>query len=149
MLKTIEIPPLWLVVLMVCVWAAARFAPLPTAELQWLEGVGMMVMAVGFLLMAWAGVTMSRAQTPVYPRQEPSALVTGGPFQFSRNPIYLADVIILAGWSIWQGTPVGLIAIPLFIWIITERFIKAEEAALAEKFPAEFVQWSASVRRWI
>jgi hypothetical protein len=53
---------------------------------------------------------MTLARTTVIPRRNPSALVTGGLFAWSRNPIYLADAIILTGAILWLD---AVLALPL------------------------------------
>ena len=80
---------------------------------------------------------MRRARTTPIPHMQPSALVTGGIFGRSRNPIYLDEALVLAGLCLRWGWP-ALILVPLFAAVITDRFIRAEEARLHDGFGPEY-----------
>ena len=60
-----------------------------------------------------------------------------------------ADVLILAGMSLILGSVPGLILVPVLAGVLQERFIKGEEARLAEAFGAEFAAYRDATRRWI
>ena len=47
--------------------------------------------------MVLAIMEMRRARTTIIPHLDPKALIAGGIFRYTRNPIYLADVLILLG----------------------------------------------------
>ena len=129
--KMIDLPPLW---------------PLdhPAADLA-----GGILVGGGLLLMALALWELRRHRTTVIPHMEPDALVTSGIFARSRNPIYLGDALVLTGLILaWGGWP-GLVLVPLFVWVITDRFIEPEEARLAARFGAGFDAWAARTRRWL
>ena len=111
--------------------------------------VGQALVLAGLLLMGAAALQMVLARTTVIPRRNPSALVTGGLFAWSRNPIYLADAIILTGAVLWLDTVLALPLIASFVWLIQTRFIRDEEARLTEAFGPEFDLWAARVRRWV
>ena len=114
-----------------------------------LVGLGGAAVAVGLGLMGLAVREMTRARTTVIPGRDPSALVTRGVFRFSRNPIYLGDLLLLAGISlVWQSW-VGLALVPVLGWVLTRRFIRHEEARLRAAFGAEAEAWMARVRRWL
>ena len=70
-------------------------------------------------------------------------------FLQSRNPIYLADMLILAGVSIWMGSIPGFLMLPVFFLILEKRFIRPEEARMAEAFGEDFETYKANTRRWI
>ena len=99
--------------------------------------------------MGLALVGMVRARTTFIPRRDPAALVTGGLFGITRNPIYLADVMILAGAILWWGALLALPLVPLFMVWITRRYILDEEARLRAAFGPDYEAWAARVPRWI
>ena len=76
-------------------------------------------------------------------------LIYGGAFAFSRNPIYLADLIVLVGWLMIWGAAAPFVLIPAFAWIINTRFIAPEEARLQAAFGEAFTAYAARTRRWI
>ena len=146
MLREIEIPPLWLALCAALGWRASQLWqwPLPGGP-----AIGLVLIVLGCLLMGLAAAQMLLAHTTVIPRRDPNALVTSGAFALSRNPIYLADAMILAGLLIyWQGA-LALPLVALFIGFITRRFIQGEEARIAAQFGAEFHAYCLRTRRWI
>jgi protein-S-isoprenylcysteine O-methyltransferase Ste14 len=86
--------------------------------------------------------------TTIKPFQKSSYLVKEGIFEYSRNPIYLAMTIVLIGWWIFLGSLTPVSIIPLFTWLIQEKFIKQEEQMLETEFGEEYQEYKATVRRW-
>lgn len=145
-LRFLNLPPVWLLACMVGAWLIANVhAPWGDA-LLW---VGRAMIVASLILMVWAAVAFRRARTTIIPHLPPSALVETGPYRFSRNPIYLADLVILAGWVISLGSPLGLLLlVPLYAALL-RLFIRPEEARLSEHLGAAYDAYCARVRRWI
>ncbi len=122
---------------------------LPLGPFPVLRGAGLVLLAAALALMLWAALTMRAARTTVMPGQRPDHLVTRGPFRFSRNPIYLGDLIGLAGLMLALDAPAGLIAVPFFALFLEHRFIRREEAVIAAAFGPAYETYRARVRRWI
>jgi protein-S-isoprenylcysteine O-methyltransferase Ste14 len=78
----------------------------------------------------------------------PQQLVTGGAFQYSRNPIYLAFLVPIAGLIVVSPLAV-LVAGVAYVVAMSLWVIPREEQVLAEKFPAAFADYCSKVRRWI
>ncbi|MEM9844984.1 MAG: isoprenylcysteine carboxylmethyltransferase family protein [Pseudomonadota bacterium] len=144
MLKWIDLPPIWLLGFILVAWWAS---PGQSGALLALFGGGLVL--AGLALMVWAVFEMARAKTTVIPHLHASALVTTGPFGFTRNPIYLGDALVLAGlllrWQLWWALPL----VAVFVWIITRRFILHEEQRLTEDFGSAFEEWCSKTRRWL
>ncbi|MDD9922204.1 MAG: isoprenylcysteine carboxylmethyltransferase family protein [Boseongicola sp.] len=143
-MKQFDLPPVWTLVFAVLAWVQPFRLDLamlkPLALVFWL--------AAAFLFLA-ASMEFLRSKTSIIPRQTPSAMINGGIFRISRNPIYLADVLILAGVTFWTGSIIGFGLVPVLVWVLTQRFIVGEEAALRETFAEEFDEYSKNVRRWL
>lgn len=85
--------------------------------------------------------------TPLHPEQA-SALVTGGLYRLSRNPMYLgllcwtmALACYLGGLLVWLG--------PLLLWGWLSRWqIVPEERALQARFGDGYADYCRRVRRW-
>lgn len=141
-MKTLDYPPLWLLGCLLIAYVAPRHL----SELFWPGAV---------LLIAGAGLTgaalaaFARARTTVIPHRTPSDLITGGVFRFTRNPIYLADLLILAGFSLMWGSLVGWLLLPVLFYVLLVRFIQPEEARLTDAFGAVFTEYARGTRRWI
>lgn len=141
---TADYPPVWLAGFVGLAWAQAQIWPmagLPTA--------GGVLVAAGAGLMAVAAVQFALARTTLVPHETPSALVTRGAYGLSRNPIYLADAVILTGLCIVWGAWPSLLLVPVFGMVITARFIRPEESRLRATFGRAFDDWASRVRRWV
>ena len=79
----------------------------------------------------------------------PERLVTTGIFAWTRNPMYLGLLCILAGWAVWLGNPFGAGVLAVFVWAITALQIKPEEEVLAANFGAAYAAYCRNVRRWL
>lgn len=145
-LALIDLPPVWLVMHVIAAATLMRVSPAVFGVAgDWL-GQGMIL--VGLAVMLGAVLQMTVAKTTVIPRREPSSLVTSGLFAWSRNPIYLADALILTGAILWLDAVLALPLVGIFVWLIQTRFIRDEEARLTEAFGPEFDLWSARTHRW-
>ena len=142
--KYLDLPPIWLVGALCLVWLSPW--PLIGAAGFW-PGIGLL--AIAAVLTAGALLEFGRAKTTVIPHQNPSALISGGIFRFTRNPIYLADVLILLGFSLIWSKLLGLILVLPFVLLLQRRFILPEEARLKEAFGSEFEQYTTRTRRWL
>ena len=106
-------------------------------------------LALALLLMLAALAQMLLARTTFMPRRDPQALVVTGVFALSRNPIYLADVLILTGAILYWGAVLALPVIPAFVALITRRYIRDEETRLQAGFGLAATEYFATVPRWI
>jgi protein-S-isoprenylcysteine O-methyltransferase Ste14 len=111
--------------------------------------MGGLLAGIGLLLFAWTLVTLWRHRTTVNPYKAASTLCTGGPFRFSRNPIYLGDWFILAGVSLLLQTLWPLLFAPLIWLLLRYGVIRHEEAHLEARFGAAYLGYKDRVRRWL
>ena len=146
-LREIDIPPSWLALHIGAAWVVSLVSPSVSGAFGRVAGQWLIVM--GALVMAAAAVQMALARTTVIPRRNPSALVTQGLFSLSRNPIYLADAVILTGAILWLDAVLALPLVFSFVWLIQTRFVRDEEARLTLAFGPEFDLWASRTRRWV
>lgn len=145
-LRMLDLPPVWLAAHMAVAWFMAHvWAPL--GSLGTIPGAALI--AGGVALMLWAATAFRTARTTIVPRQEPSALVETGPYRRSRNPIYLADLMILAGWALVLGAPAALLLLAPLFSVLTRRFVEPEEALLADRLGPAYAAYRARVPRWL
>lgn len=143
----LDLPPVWLALAIGLVWLLDALVPWglfgPSAGL-----FGAALAGAGLILMAAAALHMLARRTTVIPKNDPAALVTSGVFRLSRNPIYLADALILAGAILWWDVPHGVPLLIAFIALIQHRFILDEESRLRRLFGAEYDRYAARTGRW-
>lgn len=93
--------------------------------------------------------SMIRAKTTFNPNAVPDHLVTSGPFGITRNPMYLANTLLLIGVAFVTGIawflPLALIA----AFATQKLAIEGEEKVLAAKFGKKYRDYAKRVRRWI
>jgi len=145
-LREIDIPPLWLAIFASAGWAIGQLVPV---SVPYGRVIGMGLVGVGLLLMCLAAAQMVLRHTTFIPRRDPAALVTGGIFALSRNPIYLGDAIALTGLLLVWNAVLGLWLVPLFMVFITRRYILGEEAMIGAHFGADYDAYRARTRRWL
>jgi protein-S-isoprenylcysteine O-methyltransferase Ste14 len=111
--------------------------------------VGLIFVVLGFALVALSARTFHRAGTSVIPSEPSTALVTTGPYRFTRNPIYIGFVLAYFGFavvltSLW----VLLLLIPVLA-IMQRGVVVREEAYLARTFGDDYRKYQARVPRWL
>lgn len=111
--------------------------------------LGWSLMGIGLVLFAWTLATLWRHRTTVNPYKAASALCTGGPFRFSRNPIYVGDWFVLAGVSLLLATWWPLLFAPLIWAMLRYGVIRHEEAHLEAIFDDDYRSYKSRVRRWV
>ena len=121
----------------------ALFAHMPWSQLGWLP----IAAGIGIQIAAYRRFRAHR--TPVMPGRRSTALVTGGIYRFTRNPMYLGMVFILLGGIIIGGSISSIVVPPLFMWIMQRRLIEPEENAMGARFGAAYADYRRRVRRWI
>jgi protein-S-isoprenylcysteine O-methyltransferase Ste14 len=107
--------------------------------------------AAGLAVMLAGVVSFHRAKTTVNPLkpEAATALVVGGVYRYTRNPMYLGMLLVLLAWATFLAAPAALVGIVAF-WLYIERFqILPEERALMAVFGNAFTDYASRVRRWL
>ena len=149
-MRQLDLPPVWLAGAVVLAWLQARYLPLGLSfGGAWSDFVGGLLVGGGILLMVLGLVELRRGRTTIHPHHEASRLVQTGIFSRSRNPIYLADVLILAGLALRWDAVLSLALVPVLFWVLETRFIIPEENRLRRQFRADFARYAQKTRRWL
>jgi protein-S-isoprenylcysteine O-methyltransferase Ste14 len=143
------VPPVYFLVALLLMGFFHRAAPGAHIIQAPYRYAGLVIAALGLGLILWAAVLFRRAGTNIRPYLPSTALVVSGPYQFTRNPMYLGMAGILLGVALFMGSLTPFIVIPAFMALISERFILAEEAKLEAAFGREYLDYKARVRRWL
>lgn len=143
-MRFLDLPPIWLAGALALTWVSPW--GLPWGTTFW-PGIILLVVAAGLTLAALR--EFARARTTIIPHLQPAALITSGVFRWTRNPIYVADVLILAGLALIWGKIFGLVLVPVLVILLERRFIRGEEARLSAAFGPAFDAYAARTRRWL
>jgi protein-S-isoprenylcysteine O-methyltransferase Ste14 len=111
--------------------------------------VAMMLFILAVVLVAWALWFFWRLKTTWDPVGIPCALITKGPYRFTRNPGYLALLILMIGVAWWTRSMFLVLAAIAYLIILNGIHIPAEERVLESQFGEDYRRYCRSVRRWI
>ncbi|MDB2606668.1 isoprenylcysteine carboxylmethyltransferase family protein [Zobellia sp.] len=91
-----------------------------------------------------------RLRTTINPKNpsKTSKLVENGIFAYSRNPMYLAMLILLLALGVWLGNAFNTLLAAGFVGYMNRFQIIPEEIALLKLFGKEYRQYCLNVRRW-
>ena len=124
-------------------WPASFLPPANATPL------GVLVILGAYALGISAVQEMQAANTPLDVRKPSTGIVTSGVFQRSRNPIYLAMLLLYTGIAILANSLWILILVLPFAIVLQKGVIEPEEAYLEHKFGEKYLRYKAEVRRWI
>jgi protein-S-isoprenylcysteine O-methyltransferase Ste14 len=126
-----------------------RVWPVPMLPPTIGRAAGIACILSGVTLEVWSIRTFWRAGTSVIPVRPSTAIVTGGPFRFSRNPIYVALALLYLGATFWLNTLWPLLLFPVLLFLVQIYVIAREERYLERKFGGEYLEYKSRVRRWL
>ena len=114
-----------------------------------LFAVGCVAIVAVVLIDVSAMRTLARAKTTIRPDRASAHLVTTGAFSFTRNPLYLANTLIMLGVAMISGV-VWFALLALIAAFLTQKLaIEPEEKHLAARFGKRYHDYARRVRRWI
>ncbi len=144
--NSIPWPPL--ILSLAALWALMLEAIVPTA-VPLAPPLGWLAIAAAIVLDVWAMTTMVAARTNILPNRPAERLVTSGPFAFSRNPIYVGNMLLLVGGGIAFGSWWLVIAAPVAGFAMHRLAVLREERHLEARFGPAWRAYRDRVPRWV
>lgn len=142
-------PPFVALFYIVVTMVLQRFIPVPFVVPASLKTAGLALTFLGFMLGIGAFVEFRKARTTLDPHGSVKALVTGGIYRITRNPIYLGFFLMVVGFPLNSGSLWGIVAAPFYATTMSRLVIEKEEAYLERKFKEQYTGYRLRVRRWI
>lgn len=146
------LPPMLTVGTLVVCLGLDYFLPLgwePEQVTQFMRGSGLLLIVVALALDVWTLMTFRRFKANFRPDRAATTILMTGPFAHSRNPIYLANVLLVAGFGFALGSRWFVFGAVVLFFLLGEMAIKREEKHLEANFPEAWAEYKQRVRRWI
>ena len=149
--RLIHIPALHFLVLLIAGASVQKAVPrslgVPSFEVGIAIGGGLLLIAASLAVAGLAQLRIHR--TTVEPGGRPTALVTAGVFSVSRNPLYVALLLVHGAIAVMADSP-WLVASAALLWLVLDRLIvPAEERTLEGAFGEPYRAYQTHVRRWL
>ena len=128
---------------------ANRRFRLPLLPRRLARTIGPLLILGGFAVGLLGVREMRRAGTNVEPYRPTTAIVTGGPYRFTRNPMYVGLTLMYVGISALANARLPILLLPAVQQLMRRGVIEREERYLERKFGDEYLQYKERVRRWI
>ena len=123
----------------------------PTSPLTsfWARIVGAALIIVSIPIMPPVLARYKKVGTPFDVRKPTTALITDGPYQYSRNPSYVSLTLLYVGLGFvlnngWVLAIVVAVLLIMDLWVV-----RSEERHLKAKFGEEYFRYKSAVRRWL
>lgn len=144
-------PPLIALLFALLMWLAAPLLPGIDLTTSWRVAGALPVLLLGAATCLLGIRSFGSARTTVNPLRpgQASALVVGGIYQYSRNPMYLGFAIALLAWVVLLASPLLLFGVAGFVLYMNRFQIGPEERALASLFGDDYAAYCQQVRRWL
>jgi protein-S-isoprenylcysteine O-methyltransferase Ste14 len=125
--------------------ALGRPAWSDTPELRWIAAA---VMALSTMLILAAQAAMGASWRVGVPAEGPGALVTGGLFTVSRNPVFVGMFGLALGMFLWSPTMLTAALLPLAASTMAMQ-VRIEEDALLAKHGEHYAAYQKGTPRWL
>jgi protein-S-isoprenylcysteine O-methyltransferase Ste14 len=142
-------PPLVYLGALLIVLACRALMPLPIVAGRSMLWPGLVLIAGAVSLALWGRRTMLNAGTNVRPTLPATAIVSSGPFHFSRNPLYCSLTLLFLGFTALLNTWWGIVVLAPLLLTMHFGVIRREERYLEGKFGEQYRRYRGSVRRYL
>jgi len=111
--------------------------------------LSILVFASGIVVFGLARKEFLAAATPIAGSRPATELVTSGVFRFSRNPIYVSFILLYSSVFFWTQILWLLLTLLFPLAVVDRIVIPREEKYMQSKFGGEYLNYRATVRRWL
>ncbi len=144
-------PPVYMFLAIIGMHYGAQFLPFLSFQFAEQFILSYALALFGIFILALTVLRYFRRRTTIQPNKldQMSTLVTDGVNRYSRNPMYLAMLLLILSAGLYWGTFLVLIAAPAFVMVINKMQIEPEEEALEAIFGQDYLDYKQRVRRWM
>ena len=147
--NVIAIPPLIYLAFLAVGLLLDYLFPVPVLpnSIQYAVGFGIII-ATG-LVMPFVLLEFRKAETQFDLRKPTTAIISTGPYRFSRNPSYVSLTMLYLGIAITADSVWVLAGLIPTVVVMHYGVILREEQYLENKFGEEYLRYKNTVRRWL
>jgi protein-S-isoprenylcysteine O-methyltransferase Ste14 len=142
-------PPLIFGFSILCGIGLDRLHALPVPGIEDGKLAGGLIIGIAIVIALWALIGFYRADTDVRPDKPDSALITSGPYRYSRNPLYIMLALVQVTAGLWVNSLWVLLLAPVSLVAIYYYAIRREERYLEQLFGQDYLDYKRRVRRWL
>ncbi|WP_158973440.1 isoprenylcysteine carboxylmethyltransferase family protein [Cellulophaga sp. L1A9] len=147
----LKLPPaiVWLLAALI-MFGVARFLPFGHFDFTGRIYFIYVLIGLGGIIGLVAIVQLVKKHTTINPikPQNVTQLVTGGLYNYSRNPMYLGLLFALLAWGLYLENAFNFLIAAGFVSYMNAFQIIPEEEALFNKFGSKYSAYLKNVRRW-
>jgi protein-S-isoprenylcysteine O-methyltransferase Ste14 len=143
------LPPVLLILLIIALVALHFLHPVYGSSMANMPWFASALSLAGIAGLAWSRVQFARSESEIMTFNEPRNLVTDGLFSISRNPMYLAMLLLVTGAALLVDRWCALVAPLLFFAAANWWYIPFEENEAARAFGKRYLEYRQHVRRWL
>ena len=110
---------------------------------------GGIFVGIGLILSGWATLALRGGGEHPDPARPTNSLVTGGPYTYSRNPIYisfgslgLGSGLLLNSWWVVGPVPLAMIGLHFLVVLREERYLE-------DVIGNHYLRYKEMVHRWL
>lgn len=144
-------PAVQLIISAILMWIISIYADNFRFIFKYNNELTLFCLILGGTIIVFGIVTFREAETTITPLHpyKVSSLVTGGIYQYTRNPMYFGLLLILFSIALYLQNLASIFVLPIYIWFISKYQIMPEEEALYKLFGQEYKNYQNKIRRWI
>lgn len=142
-------PPLWYALAVLIGVLLDRRWPLPIATSP-LTTIAAVVFVIGWVAISFHSIArFRRSKTSIVPIRPAEALVSSGPYRYTRNPMYVSLALLTIACGLFLATWWPLVLLVPTLAIVQQVVILPEERYLGRRFASEYEAYARRVRRWV
>ena len=111
--------------------------------------IGVLIFVLGLSMTFTSFYLFKKNKTPIMPGQKPTFVVMNGPYNFTRNPMYLGVATALTGVAVYIGNLLAFLSPIIFFMATNFFYVPREENIMEQLFGKKYSEYKKKVRRWL
>lgn len=117
-------------------------------ELSSVIGLGLILLTIGFFFTALIHYSLGSEWRSGIDLSGPGRVITGGAYQFSRNPMFICIAMAQFGFFFAIPSVFSLVCLVIGLYTLNSQTLE-EEIHLSQQFPKDYAAYKSKVRRWV